>query len=210
MSLIILGATLAVFESMIRQFAQVDSQAEVETRARQGADRLARQLRNLASPADIITNIAASTQPKSIDRDEPFDLIFKDVADIAPAGTLNAANVRRVRYCLQTPARCRAPLRLAVTAACCWLQSQTWTAGDRPTLPADTSCPGPGWTTRASSPITSSTPRTPGRCSGTTGDAASSAAPRRGTRAHRARQAVAPGRHRSGRARPARPSSRRR
>ena len=101
-SLIILSATLAVFESMMRQFAQVDSQTEVETRARQGADRLARQLRNLASPADIITNIAASTQPKSIDRDEPFDLIFKDVADIAPAGTLNAANVRRVRYCLQT------------------------------------------------------------------------------------------------------------
>ena len=71
-SLIILSATLAVFESMMRQFAQVDSQTEVETRARQGADRLARQLRNLASPADIITNIAASTQPKSIDRDEPF------------------------------------------------------------------------------------------------------------------------------------------
>jgi prepilin-type N-terminal cleavage/methylation domain-containing protein len=148
-SLIILSATLAVFESMMRQFAQIDSQTEVETRARQGADRLARQLRNLASPADIITNIAASTQPKSIDRDEPFDLIFKDVADTAPAGTLNAANVRRVRYCLQTTGAVPgSSLTASPTNGVLWMQSQTWTTAAPPAAPADTSCPGPGWSGR--------------------------------------------------------------
>ena len=70
----------------MRQFAQVDAQTEVETRARQGADRLARQLRNLASPADIITNIATSTQPKSIDRDEPFDLDLQGRGRHRPGG----------------------------------------------------------------------------------------------------------------------------
>jgi prepilin-type N-terminal cleavage/methylation domain-containing protein len=149
-SLVILSATLAVFESMIRQFGQVDAQAEAETRSRQGVDRLARQLRNLASPSDIITDIAASTQPKSIDRDEPFDLIFKDVADTAPAGSLNAANVRRVRYCLQTSGAVPGTARAASpSSGVLWMQTQTWTSVAVPAAPPDTNCPGAGWPTSA-------------------------------------------------------------
>jgi prepilin-type N-terminal cleavage/methylation domain-containing protein len=148
-SLIVLSATLSLFESMMRQFTQVDAQAELETRTRTGVDRLARRLRNLASPADIVTNIEASTQPKSVDRDLPGDLIFKDVGDTAPVGSLNSANVRRVRYCLQTSGAVPGTTFVASpTNGVLWSQTQTWTSAAPPATPADTDCPGTGWQTR--------------------------------------------------------------
>jgi type II secretory pathway pseudopilin PulG len=149
MSLVLLGATFTVFEAMIRQSTLAEQQSEVETRVRQGSDRLARQLRNLASPGDIITNIAASTQPKSVDRDLPVDLIFKDVADTRPAGSLNSANVRRVRYCLQTSGTVPgAGYAASPSLGVLWMQFQTWASATVPDLPADTACPGAGWTTQ--------------------------------------------------------------
>jgi prepilin-type N-terminal cleavage/methylation domain-containing protein len=148
-SLIVLGATFTVFEAMVRQDITVQRQTELETLARQGSDRLARQLRNLASPADIVTNIAASTQPKSVDRDLPSDLIFKDVSDTRPAGSLNSANVRRIRYCLQNSGLVPGTsFSASPTRGVLWAQYQTWTTAAPPPVPADTSCPGSGWTTR--------------------------------------------------------------
>jgi hypothetical protein len=148
-SLLVLGASLTVFESMMRQGRQVEAQAELETRTRQGADRLARQLRNLASPADIVTDIAASTQPKSVDRNLPFDIVFKDVGDVLPAGSLNLANVRRVRYCLQTSGPVPgAGFTAGPSNGVLWTQTQTWTTTSPPAMPAGTDCPAAGWTTR--------------------------------------------------------------
>lgn len=147
-SLLILGATLTVFESMLRQTKQVETQAELETRVRQGTDRLARQLRNLASPADIVTSIQETTQPKSVDRNLAFDLVFKDVGETLPVGSLNRANVRRVRYCLQTSG---AVPGTGITASpangVLWTQTQTWTTVAPPAVPASTACPGAGWST---------------------------------------------------------------
>jgi Prokaryotic N-terminal methylation motif len=146
-SMLILGATMGVLESMMRQFRLADDQAEVETRARQGADRLARQLRNLASPADIVTDIAASTQPKSVDRNLASDLIFKDVGDTRAAGSLNSANVRRVRYCLQMSGPVAGTGFAASPArGVLWMQTQTWATAAAPLLPAGTDCPAAGWT----------------------------------------------------------------
>jgi Tfp pilus assembly protein PilW len=146
-SLLVFGATLTVLESMMRQFRLADDQAEVETRARQGADRLARQLRNLASPADIVTDIAASTQPKSVDRNLASDLIFKDVGDTRAAGSLNSANVRRVRYCLQNSGPVAGTDFSASPArGVLWMQTQTWDTASAPLLPAGTDCPAAGWT----------------------------------------------------------------
>jgi Tfp pilus assembly protein PilV len=146
-SLVILGATLTVFTALVRQSQHVERQTEVETSARRGVDRLARQLRNLASPADIITNVQASTQPKSVDRNEPDDLIFKDIDDVRPAGSANSANVRRVRYCLQTSPG--AGVDASPTRGVLWMQTQTWqTPLPPPLTPADEACPGDGWATR--------------------------------------------------------------
>ena len=148
-SLVILGATLTVFTALVRQSQQVERQNEVEATARQGVDRLARQLRNLASPADIITNVQASTQPKSVDRNEPDDLIFKDIDDVRPAGSANSANVRRVRYCLQTSGAVPgAGFSATPDRGVLWAQTQTWTTPLPPAVPAATDCPGTGWSTQ--------------------------------------------------------------
>jgi type II secretory pathway pseudopilin PulG len=148
-SLVILGATLTAFTGLVRQRHYMDRQTEAETVARQGSERLARQLRNLASPADIITNVQASTQPKSVDRNLPFDLIFKDIDDERPPGSLNSANVRRVRYCLQTSGAVPgAGFSAAPDRGVLWVQSQTWTTALPPAVPATTECPGTGWTTQ--------------------------------------------------------------
>jgi type II secretory pathway pseudopilin PulG len=145
-SFIVFAATLAVFESMVRQEKQIEDQTEVETMARHSVDRLARQLRNLASPADIVTNIAASTQPKSIDRNLPTDLIFKDVGDTQPVGSLNSANVRRVRYCLQSSGPVAdAGFSASPSRQVLWMQIQSWTSAAPPAAPTTTDCPGTGW-----------------------------------------------------------------
>ena len=148
-SLIVLGATLTVLTSMMSLNVVVERQSEYETQARQGADRLSRQLRNLASPADIVTNIAASTQPKSVDRNLATDLVFKDIGDVRPQSSANSANVRRVRYCVQTSGQVPgAGFSASPTRGVLWAQHQTWTTGAPPAVPADTACPGTGWTSQ--------------------------------------------------------------
>jgi prepilin-type N-terminal cleavage/methylation domain-containing protein len=149
LSLIVLSATLGVVESMFRQRAHVEAQTEAETAVRLTEDRLARQLRNLASPGDLVTNIPASTQPKAVDRDLPTDLIFKDVADTKPAGSLNVPNIRRVRYCLQSAGAVPGtPFAASPTRQVLWTQYQTWTTAAAPAMPTDTACPGSGWTSQ--------------------------------------------------------------
>jgi type II secretory pathway pseudopilin PulG len=148
-SLAILGVTLTAFTGLVRQSKYIERQTEGETMARQGADRLARQLRNLASPADIITNVALSTQPKSVDRNLPYDLIFKDINDVQPPGSANSANVRRVRYCLQTSGVVPgAGFSASTTRSVLWVQTQTWTSALPPAVPVAVECPGAGWTTQ--------------------------------------------------------------
>ena len=148
-SLIVLGVTLTVLESMMRVNVVVERQSEYETQARQGADRLSRQLRNLASPADIVTDVATSTQPKSVDRNLATDLVFKDVGDVRPQNSANSANVRRARYCVQTSGQVPgAGFSASPTRGVLWAQYQTWTTAAPPPVPADTACPGTGWTSR--------------------------------------------------------------
>jgi hypothetical protein len=171
-SMIVLGATFTVFEAMMRTDVKVQRQTEFETLARQSTDRLARQLRNLASPADIVTNIAASTQPKSVDRNLPNDLIFKDVSDSRPVGSLNSANVRRVRYCLQNSGAVPGTsFSASPTRGVLWVQFQTWTTVLPPATPADTACPGTGWATRriVADHLVNSAPTPVFRYSGDTG-----------------------------------------
>jgi type II secretory pathway pseudopilin PulG len=136
-SLIILGATMTVLAAANRQQRLNENQNDAGQTVRTALDRMARQLRNMASPTDITS--VAGTLPRAIDRDLPYDLVFKDVQDTKIAGSLNQPNVRRVRYCLNTTTPSNGRV---------WQQIQTWTAAVPPALPADVSCPGTGWTTQ--------------------------------------------------------------
>jgi hypothetical protein len=135
-----------VFSSLVERHRHIERQTEVETEVRRGVDRLSRQLRNLASPSDIITNVSASTQPKSVDRNLPYDLIFKDISEERPLGSANDANVRRVRYCRQTSGSVPGGSPFASpTRGVLWMQTQSWTTALPPAMPAATDCPGTGW-----------------------------------------------------------------
>jgi type II secretory pathway pseudopilin PulG len=137
-SLIILGATMSIVIVMARAARSNDRQQEAQQTARQTLDGLARELRNMASPTTLLGTADVVTAPRAIERDLPADLIFKDVDQVQPAGSLNKPNVRRVRYCLKSTTPSNGVI---------YMQTQTWTTAAPPAMPAATACPGVGWTT---------------------------------------------------------------
>jgi type II secretory pathway pseudopilin PulG len=146
-SLVVLGATMSLLISMMTERTATDKHADAAQQARQGMDRLARQLRNLASPADVITN-SALIKPKSVDRNLPFDLVFKDVDEGALTSISNPANVRRVRYCLQTSGSIPGGGTASDARGVLWMQTQRTSASTTvlpAAPPASTACPGSGW-----------------------------------------------------------------
>jgi type II secretory pathway component PulJ len=146
-SLVVLGGSMTVLISMMRGRTATERHSDAQQQARQGMDRLARQLRNLASPADVITN-SATIKPKSVDRNLPFDLVFKDVDEGPMTSASNPANVRRVRYCLQTSGAIPGGGTASNQRAALWMQTQrtSLTMGILPTAPPPaTACPGAGW-----------------------------------------------------------------
>jgi type II secretory pathway component PulJ len=138
-SLIIFGATLSVAVAMNNGAKRNADHNEAQDKARTYMDRLARQLRNLASPSIFTDDYQA--QPYAVDSAGPYDIVFRVVDDKRPGGSLNNANVKRVRYCLKATDPARGVL---------YQQEQTW--ADRasnapPAIPSLSACPGPGWTT---------------------------------------------------------------
>ncbi len=126
--LIVLGATLAVFNAMERGNRDNQNLNESQQQIRSAVDALAKRLRNLASPA--AGGAAVSAQP--IERAQPQDLIFRSVNSAGPATTSNPQNLERYRYCLSPTGRLN-------------VQRQTW-SGTAPVTPPATACPGAGWT----------------------------------------------------------------
>jgi prepilin-type N-terminal cleavage/methylation domain-containing protein len=143
-SVVIFGLTMTVVVSMVRG-ADRDRQAnEAQDTARIYTDRLARQLRNLASPSIFSDpndpDAALRQKPEAVDKATGYDFVFRIVNDVRPSSTLNLANVKRVRYCLNTANANDERL---------YTQEQTWTdrASYNPPAVADTTqCPGTGWT----------------------------------------------------------------
>jgi hypothetical protein len=121
----VLGATLTTFEAFDSQASALARRTAVQDTARRGADRIARDLRNLAGPTQDL--------PDAVDLAGASDLVFKTVGNVKPAGSLNRSNVKRVRYCLNASDRK------------IWQQEQTWTAATRPAVPATGSCPSAAW-----------------------------------------------------------------
>lgn len=121
----VLGATLNVFEGFITRAGESTRRTDSEDAARLAADRVARNLRNLASPTPA--------EPKAVDFAGATDLIFKTVDPAGPNAGTNATNTQRVRYCLDTQRQLHQ-------------QTQTWTSSVPPAVPSNAACPGTGWT----------------------------------------------------------------
>ena len=128
---IVLGATLTLFEDFSSADRRNDKQNESQDRVRHATDKLARDLRNLASPTNEL--------PLAVDKAEPYDLVFKAADPTEASGSLNAWNTRRVRYCLDSSRPNDGRL---------WAQTQTWTSLAVPALPATLSCPDTSWSTQ--------------------------------------------------------------
>jgi type II secretory pathway pseudopilin PulG len=136
-ALIVFGATLSVLASANTQQRLNEQTNDAQQNMRTTLDRMARQLRNLASP-NVLTSVG-STLPRSVDRNLPYDLVFQDVDQVRPPGSLNSPNVRRVRYCLDTSVPGNGTM---------YLQTQTWITAAAPPVPVDVACPSAGWGTK--------------------------------------------------------------
>jgi hypothetical protein len=122
--IVVLGATLSVFEKGTMVSRDAQTRADQQERVRVAVDGITKQLRNLASPTP--------DQPDAVDRATGSDLIFKSVDPVGPNTGANGANVKRMRYCLDGGGRL-------------WRQQQRWTGATVPAPPAATDCPGTGW-----------------------------------------------------------------
>jgi prepilin-type N-terminal cleavage/methylation domain-containing protein len=134
LSLLVMGASLAAFDGLQGNHRLTQKTNDAQDVARRQTDRLARELRNLASPSQLTSDLSA--QPQAVDLASAYDFVFRIVADTKPAGSLNVANVKRVRYCVNNTN----PSNEVV-----WRQTQTWTTAATPALPSTAACPGTGW-----------------------------------------------------------------
>ena len=121
---VVLGATLGMFEGFIAKAGDQTRRTDSQDAARSAVDRIARDLRNLASPTP--------DQPQAVDLALGRDLIFKTVDSAGPNAGLNATNTKRVRYCLDGAGSLRE-------------QTQTWTTATIPAVPSASGCPAAGW-----------------------------------------------------------------
>jgi prepilin-type N-terminal cleavage/methylation domain-containing protein len=130
MSLItfVVMATITAFVAFNRNERVNRLQNESQDEARLTMERLTSQLRNLASPKDRV--------PKSVEKAEPYDIVFLTVDAVKPVGSLNARNIKRVRYCVGPAVNGKSPLVR---------QQQVWQAVDPPPGFATASCPDASW-----------------------------------------------------------------
>jgi type II secretory pathway pseudopilin PulG len=120
LSIVVLGATLSAVETFERNSRTNERVNEAQDNARTALDRMARDLRNLASPI--------RESPDAVDRAGAQDLVFQSEGNTV-AGGLNARNTERVRFCLDAEGNL-------------WRQIQTWQSATPPAAPTDADCPG--------------------------------------------------------------------
>lgn len=134
---VLLGISVGVFTSMWDEHRTTTLQNEAIDQARISTDRLARELRNLASPS-ALRNLEAN-RPRAVELAQGSQIVFRTVDEKPlPTGTQNTANVMRVRYCLDATDPKRGKL---------FVQTQRWTSQTSPAIPQTLACPGTGWQT---------------------------------------------------------------
>lgn len=124
--IVILLATLSIFDVFFQTDRSNQSQTDAQAAARIATDRLARELRNAAYPG----------RSTGFERAAGTDLVFDMVDPTGTASGLNTSNVERVRYCLDTS---------ATTNEKIWREVQTWTTASPPALPGAATCPDFTW-----------------------------------------------------------------
>lgn len=124
---VVVMATISAFVAFHKNERVNRLANESQDQARLTLERLASQLRNLASPTDFV--------PESVEKAEPYDLVFLTVDAVKPVGSLNARNVKRVRYCVGPVVGGKAPLIR---------QQQTWQVVDPPPSYSTASCSSSG------------------------------------------------------------------
>jgi hypothetical protein len=126
LTVIVLGATLTMFNQFEVQSRDQQNRTITEDRVRNASDTMARELRNLATPTPL--------QPQAVNRAEPYDIIFETIAATGTPPAGNPTNVEFLRYCIDGGGRLwrmeYPPAALAVT----------------PSPPSTTGCAaGTGW-----------------------------------------------------------------
>lgn len=123
--LIILGSTLTAFNTFERNARNNQDLNEAQDGARRALDLMARDLRNLASPALEV--------PMAVDVALPQDIIFQSEGKTKDLDSLNVQNTMRVRFCLNT------------TSNVIFRQIQTWKTAAPPAIPGGACGVTTGW-----------------------------------------------------------------
>jgi prepilin-type N-terminal cleavage/methylation domain-containing protein len=124
---VVVMATISAFVAFHKNERVNRLANESQDQARLTLERLASQLRNLASPTDNV--------PASVEKAEPYDLVFLTVDAVKPVGSTNARNIKRVRYCVGPVSGGKAALIR---------QQQTWQVQNPPPSYATTTCSSSG------------------------------------------------------------------
>lgn len=132
LSLVVLGATLSVFDGVWSRQRVADQRAEAHQAARAATTTLARHLRNVTSATAYGTTAA---RPEAVELAGPYDFVFRAVADRAGPVAGNPTRLERVRYCLDATHT----LRVQVQAPSAYTATPPATGACGATAPA-------GWT----------------------------------------------------------------
>jgi prepilin-type N-terminal cleavage/methylation domain-containing protein len=141
LSLIVFAATLSSLNVFSSDSQAMTQRNDAQNQARLAIDKIARQLRNIASPV---------TNQKLLDVASDYDIVFQTVG--APNGNNTAGN-ERVRYCIPADTSPGTPSHEAL-----FEQVETWTSSTPPSTPplsnpwdpslwpgGNVPCPDPGY-----------------------------------------------------------------
>ena len=127
--IVVLAAALAPFEILSRTQRTAVNQNESQDNARNAMALMMRNLRNTSGQNQLV-NVASS-----------YDMVVETVDPTSkPAGSQNARNLMKVRYCLDTTGS-----GASLTRGRIWEQQLKWTTAAPPTTLPTTSCPDNSW-----------------------------------------------------------------
>jgi type II secretory pathway pseudopilin PulG len=127
--IVVLGAALTPFELLHKTERTIANQNDSQDNARNAVTLITRNLRNTSGQNQLV-NLAS-----------PYDMVIETVDPTPkPAGTQNARNLMKVRYCLDTTG-----VGASATEGRIWEQRLKWTTGTPPSTLPTTSCPDTGW-----------------------------------------------------------------
>jgi hypothetical protein len=123
--IVVIGTALVPFQLVQRTQGVAESQMESQDNARNASQTFAHQLRNVMGQSQLI------------DRAGAYDIVFETVDPrFKPAGSGNARNLMRVRYCLDSTDPDRGVI---------WRQELRWTSSTTPSTMPGASCPDAGF-----------------------------------------------------------------